>query len=126
MYLFGGSNLENENRKFYSLDLAQFKWELVKSRGDLPLTRDEHTAIINENENAMVIFGGFSDGSRTNETIKYTFQDNKWSNILVPDGQPKPVARSGHSAVIFENGMYVFGGKNDDNNKLNDLWRLDL
>jgi len=22
--------------------------------------------------------------------------------------------------------MYIFGGKDDDNNKLNDLWRLDL
>jgi len=22
--------------------------------------------------------------------------------------------------------MYVFGGKDDDNNKLNDLWKLDL
>ena len=73
MYLFGGSNLECENRKFFSLDLAQYKWEVVKSRGDLPITRDEHTAVLNENDSSMLIFGGFSDGSRTNELIKYTF-----------------------------------------------------
>ena len=41
-------------------------------------------------------------------------------------GQTKPVGRSGHSAVLYENGMYIFGGKDDDNNKLNDLWRFDL
>jgi N-acetylneuraminic acid mutarotase len=73
MYLFGGSNLEKENRKFYTLDLSTYKWEVVKSRGDLPITRDEHTAVLNENEGSMIIFGGFSDGSRTNELIKYTF-----------------------------------------------------
>jgi len=37
---------------------------------------------------------------------------------------PKP--RSKHSSVIYKNGMYVFGGKDQENNKLNDLWRLDL
>lgn len=62
MYLFGGSNLESENRKFFALDLATNKWEIVKSRGDLPITRDEHTAVVNENDNSMVIFGGFCDG----------------------------------------------------------------
>ena len=37
------------------------------------------------------------------------------------------MARSGHSAVIYSNGMYVFGGKGgDDDSKLNDFWRLDL
>ncbi len=27
---------------------------------------------------------------------------------------------------MFQNCMWVFGGKDDDNNKLNDLWKLDL
>lgn len=27
---------------------------------------------------------------------------------------------------MYEHGMYIFGGKDDDNNKLNDLWKLDL
>lgn len=32
MYLFGGSHANGEdNRKFYSLDLKSFKWELVNS-----------------------------------------------------------------------------------------------
>jgi len=71
MYLFGGSNLENENRKFYALDLLSYRWEVIKSRGDLPITRDEHSAVFNEVDNSMIIFGGFSDGSKTNEVIRY-------------------------------------------------------
>jgi len=50
MFLFGGSNLIAENRKFFSLDMNSFRWELVKSRGDLPITRDEHSAVLYENE----------------------------------------------------------------------------
>jgi hypothetical protein len=84
MYLFGGSNLENENTKFFSLDLATFKWELIRSRGDLPLTRDEHTAIINPNDNTMLIFGGFTNGERSNSLIHYSFLENKWITVVLP------------------------------------------
>jgi hypothetical protein len=34
MYLFGGSNLETENKKFYTLELNTFKWDVVKIRGE--------------------------------------------------------------------------------------------
>lgn len=81
MFLFGGSNLETENRKFFSLDLNNFRWELVKSRGELPITRDEHTAVVYENEQSMIIFGGFMNGMRTNEIIKYLFQENRWMKV---------------------------------------------
>ena len=81
MYLFGGSNLEAENRKFYALDLNNFRWEVVKSRGDLPITRDEHSCLVYENESSMIIFGGFCNGERTNEIIKYLFQENRWMKV---------------------------------------------
>lgn len=74
----------------------------------------------------MIIFGGFCNGERTNELIKYLFLENRWVKITLPSGSKQPSPRSGHSACIFENAMYIFGGKDDDNNKLNDLWRLDL
>ena len=66
MYLFGGSNLETENKKFFSLEMNQFKWETIKVRGDQPETRDEHTAVIFEGENSMIVYGGFIKGERTN------------------------------------------------------------
>ena len=124
MFLFGGSNLEQENRKFFSLDLNSYKWDLVKSRGDLPATRDEHTAVVFENESSMIVFGGFCNGERTNEAVKYLFQENRWVKINQQGTGPSP--RSGHSACVYEGCMYVFGGKDEDNNKLNDLWKLDL
>ena len=48
MYLLGGSNLETENKNFFSLDLKSFKWEVILPNGDVSLSRDEHTSIIDE------------------------------------------------------------------------------
>jgi hypothetical protein len=45
MFLFGGSNCEKENLKFFSLCMKTFKWSIIKSRGELPITRDSHTAL---------------------------------------------------------------------------------
>ena len=83
MYLFGGSNLETENKKFYTLDMNTFKWDVVKVRGEAPVTRDEHTGVAYENEGSMIVFGGFLHGQRTNEIIKYFFQENRWVKIDV-------------------------------------------
>ncbi len=35
-----------------------------------------------------------------------------------------PPARAGHSAIVYEDSMYIFGGKDEENNKLNDLWQF--
>lgn len=52
----------------------------------------------------------------------YNFATNYWTKINPCEGSPTPSPRSGHSAVLHGSNMYVFGGKDDDSNKLNDLW----
>ena len=39
---------------------------------------------------------------------------------------PAPSPRAGHAAVLHDGNLYVFGGKDDSNKKLNDLWRFNL
>ena len=72
----------------------------------------------------MIVFGGFSKGQRINDIVVYSFTENAWHTIDVKG--EKPEVRSGHSAVVYSGGMWVFGGKDDENNKLNDLWRYDI
>lgn len=74
----------------------------------------------------MVIYGGYADGNRTSEIIRYSFAENKWFIVQTENSSCQPHPRSSHSAVVYKDGMYVFGGRDDDNNKYNDLWRLDL
>jgi N-acetylneuraminic acid mutarotase len=76
----------------------------------------------------MVIFGGFGVGEKTNDIFRFNFNDLSWEKVE-PASPLKPCTRAGHSAVLFSDHdqgdfMFVFGGKDDDNNKLNDLWKF--
>ncbi len=42
----------------------------------MPSSRDEHSAVVYEA--SMVVFGGFVNGTRTNEIYQYFFMENKW------------------------------------------------
>jgi len=105
---------------FYSLDLKSLRWEVIYGRGEVPTSRDDHSAIIYEG--SMVIFGGLTtDGERSNEIYRYYFKDNKWEKVSVL-GLDSPCPRAGHSAIVFGDSMVAFGGRDSEGNKLNDLW----
>ena len=72
----------------------------------------------------MYIFGGFIAGDRTNQLIIYTFKGSMWSRVKTEGAQPS--ARNGHSACIYNNCIYIFGGNNKDNKKLNDIWKYEI
>ena len=113
----------------YRLDLQSFNWDLVGTKGGEintpPGSIDEHTANLDGNQ--IVIFGGFEDGTRVNHVHTFDVETLTWQKIETADAlarTPKP--RAGHSGVIQNGSLYVFGGKDDDNNKLEDLWKFDL
>lgn len=73
----------------------------------------------------MVVFGGFEKGVRTNSTIVFDFETKTWQEVKL-HSKSLPAPRAGHSAVVVDDAMYIFGGKDDENEKLKDLWRFDL
>ena len=110
----------------YSLNLRNFTWQVQKMRGDIVKPRDEHTATVDEENSLMIVFGGFEDGERTNETIVYNMKTNAWQIVKLSPNAKRPCPRSGHTAVFSDGEMYVFGGKDCDSNKLNDLWSFNV
>lgn len=116
----------------YRLDLQTLNWDQVGTRAapdqpdSLPACIDEHTACL-DGGNKVIVFGGFNDGERVNLIRQFDLELHQW-RIIAPANQsaPKPRARAGHAAVIHENCLYVFGGKDDENAKLNDLWKFDM
>jgi len=73
----------------------------------------------------MVVFGGFSNGIRTNDIHRFFFNENQWEQVK-PMSHAVPSPRAGHSAVLYQDQMIVFGGKDEENNKLNDVWVFDF
>jgi hypothetical protein len=125
MYLFGGSGpRSNSEVPLWQLDLGKMRWDPVSPRSEQnPLTRDDHSAVVIQDQ-FMVVFGGFVDGGeRTNEMWRYTFASNRWEKIKAKGG---PAARAAHSAVARGKEMILFGGRDEDNEKLNDIWSFNF
>lgn len=127
MYLIGGSmhGKEYNCSQMYRLDLTTLNWDLVKTRGaNAPVgCMDEHTACLNGDQ--IVIFGGFLDGTRVNKVYTFDVQNFTW-DVIEPATSTCPSPRAGHSGVCSNGALYIFGGKNDLNERLNEIWKFDL
>lgn len=79
---------------------------------------------------SFMIFGGFVNGTRTNELACFdmansqTVEKKMIHESQTGDNTPKPRASS--SAAVYQDKLYVYGGQDDDNNKLDDLWSFDV
>lgn len=92
--------------------------------------RDEHTACVLGER--MIIYGGFKEGERCSDIFAYDFKQNTWECIKPINGSPVPPPTAGHSAILAKcpdtgaDTMIIFGGKDDENAKVNDLWKYDF
>jgi len=99
----------------------------LKQTGDVPKPRDDHS-LCKVDDQSFVIFGGYVEGQRCNECYLCTKngQTLDWKCLECGEEDEIPCLRASHSMVCHEGKCYIFGGQDDDNNKLNDLWELDL
>lgn len=77
-------------------------------------------------DNQVVVFGGQEDDNRKlNDVWSYTIDGGQWSKCD-PNSEFVPAPRSGHSAVLFNEKMYIFGGIYELTHELNDLVQFDF
>lgn len=123
---FGGISDYDNTLEAYNFDSTTHTWTKLKQTGTCPKPRDDHS-LSQIDEKTFLIFGGFVEGSRVNDcyiakkvgnTLEWRLVENK-SKI-------SPCIRASHSTTVYNGKMYIFGGQDDDNNKLNDLWEFDL
>ena len=117
----------NVGQIMYRLDLQSMNWDTVGTRGgeEAPSCIDEHSCC--QMGNKVVVFGGFDNGERTNTVHVFDADSTTWSRRDPADAnKPAPKPRAGHSATLHEDQLYIFGGKDDENYKLNDFWKFDL
>ena len=123
MYVVGGTmnGREYTCSQMCRLDLQTLQWDQVGTRGtkdgDMPACIDEHSAVLDGTQ--VIIFGGFVDGERVNHVHTLDLETHKWSKIEPADPNAAvPTPRAGHTGSLHEHNLYVFGGKDDENNKL--------
>ncbi|KAJ6255183.1 kelch repeat domain [Anaeramoeba flamelloides] len=126
-YMFGGKEEGFDedilNDKLYLLEIKKWKWSIVKNnKKNLPCARFGHSMSIIDD--IIYLFGGTNGKMRFDDLHLYLISDNVWKNNPETYGDP-PTKRSGHSASVIENQIWIFGGRSEKGNFLNDLYCFD-
>ncbi|CAM1504345.1 Fc.00g019360.m01.CDS01 [Cosmosporella sp. VM-42] len=121
LLVFGG---ENEHRTYLSdlivFDLKTAHWTQPQVTGPIPKGRARHAAVLHEDK--LFVIGGIT-GQNNYVLDDICYLDLKtftWSKAW------RFVGRFDHSAYIWGDRVWVFGGLSEDMDKISDLWWLDL
>lgn len=120
IYVYGGVISENEStqvlsRSLYSYEPDSRVWTLL---ADAPSARFLHTSTF-VSEGLMLIFGGnthndtshsFGAKCYSSDMLAYDVVCDSWHTISVSKEMSSDLARFGHSAVVFEGSLYLYGG----------------
>lgn len=129
-YIIGGIGCNDQTNQVFEINLDSFeviKKEQNKEEDQKPEGIDSHTAILSEEEkqNKVLIYGGYIGSKKSSKLFEYTIDTCKWEE-KVTKSKIKPQERSGHSAIFYQNCMYIFGGLGADFEVRNDLWKYDI
>ncbi|PBP25935.1 kelch domain-containing protein [Diplocarpon rosae] len=121
LLIFGG---ENEHRTYLSdliiFDLKTAHWTQPAVHGPIPKGRARHAAVLHDDK--LFIIGGIT-GHNNYVLDDICYLDLKtftWSRAW------KFVGRFDHSAYLWGDRVWVFGGLSEDMDKVGDIWWLDL
>lgn len=132
IYVYGGVVSENESsqvlsKSLYSYDPNSRVWMLLR---DAPSARFLHTATFVA-DGLLLVFGGnthndtlhsFGAKCYSSEFLAYDVTCDTWQVLEVPKDIYADLARFGHSAVVFEGSLYIYGGF--DGQMLSDILRF--
>lgn len=126
--VFGGKS-NGYSKNLWRLDSNSFKWQKLDYTGDGPAGVYGHSAVLHENK--MIVFGGYDNEQGLSSDLHVLDLDtNTWerrsprgvaNGEINEDGNlPKP--RYGHSAILHDGRMFMFGGRGSKNLVFSDLW----
>ncbi|KAL8183127.1 UNVERIFIED_CONTAM: hypothetical protein K2H54_018397 [Gekko kuhli] len=121
MYMYGGYfDIKGVSQEFWTFHFDTKQWCPVPGTvyGGSPGPRHGHAAVVYSK--GMYLFGGLMGLSEQKDFWKWDFIAANWSSIRKSQGPPKVV---GHSAVIFQDSMLVFGGGISNTTPNGTLWK---
>jgi len=110
------------NNDFYSYDTEKLIWKEIKTCDIPPLPRDRHVAVVYNR--SIYIFGGYDGFNRVNDFFEYNVDCDSWQEVIFDGRDGPPTPRHSHSAVVYEDCLYVFGGY--DGNYKNDFYKFNF
>lgn len=122
IYVFGGCDSRACFNDLYVLDADAFHWSRPYVSGDVPVPLRAMTCTAVGKK--LVVFGGGDGPAYYNDVYILDTVNFRWTKPRI-HGDRIPSKRRAHTACLYKNGIYVFGG-GDGVRALNDIWRLDV
>ena len=88
---------------------------------------ESHTVNVNKENNSLIIYGGISGKELNRHIYSFDVQNKEMKNLtqnLKDEETPPP--RQDHTAVIYNNALYIYGGLGLDNKIYDDMWKYDF
>lgn len=117
MYVFSGQSGAKITNNLYEFKFKERLWIRIRTEHLLrgspcpPQRRYGHTMVAYGR--CLYVFGGAADGILDNEVHCFDVDSRMWSVIQPAEGSETPCGRVFHSAAVWGNGLYVFGGTID-------------
>ena len=124
LYIFGGVTYNGKlSNVVYNLTLGMSnpEWKVVQTKGKAPLARYFHSMNYYEKGNFIIIHGGRndykSDSFALNDTFILNMLTYEWMEVMLYStlSDFKVLTRCGHSGIIYNNKLVIFGGMNANN-----------
>ncbi|KAH6634270.1 hypothetical protein B0J18DRAFT_13790 [Chaetomium sp. MPI-SDFR-AT-0129] len=122
VFVFGGCDSRACFNELYVLDADAFYWSRPHVVGEVPVPLRAMTCTAVGKK--LVIFGGGDGPAYYNDVYVLDTVNFRWTKPRIV-GDKIPSKRRAHTACLYKNGIYVFGG-GDGVRALNDIWRLDV
>lgn len=104
------------------MNKPQYQWIKCTTHGVTIYNRYKFTAITYNNY--IYVFSGSGD-IFFRDLVRFNIPFKKWEHVI-SKGKTSPTKREGHSAVLYNHCVYIFGGYDSYVHYYNDLWCLDL
>lgn len=122
IYIFGGCDARSCFNELYVLDADAFYFSSPHVCGDIPVPLRAMTCTAVGKK--LIVFGGGDGPAYYNDVYVLDTVNFRWSKPTI-GGDRQPSKRRAHTACLYRNGIYIFGG-GDGVRALNDVWRLDV
>lgn len=135
--VYGGQASIKNGFKFlndlYSFDPMKYEWKQLKTSGDVPEPRSQHSTVIHNN--LMVVIGGYNSNAILNEFYVLNLDTLEWKNITpfienipksIPIFDTKNMISANVSLLSTRKGILIYGFCNTSSLFIFDLDQMSL
>lgn len=122
LYILGGRRGKVSLKDFWKLNFDDNYWEKVEVSGFSPGFLQDHSMV--EYKDKLYVFGGEISFCNDEEMPLWIFDinENTWRKETNSRGARAPKSLRGHSATVYKDSMFIFGGYQDLRGSNADVW----